>query len=48
VSDELRATSDQQFGEMEVPMKGFKELKVWRKAHSMTVAVYAVDARIPA
>jgi four helix bundle protein len=28
-------------------MKGFKELKVWRKAHEMTVAVYETTRGFP-
>jgi four helix bundle protein len=28
-------------------VKGFKELKVWRKAHEMTVAVYGVTRGFP-
>ena len=28
-------------------MKGFKELKVWRKAHELTLAVYGTTRRFP-
>jgi four helix bundle protein len=33
--------------EKEGSVKGFKELKVWRKAHEMTVAVYGVTRGFP-
>jgi four helix bundle protein len=33
--------------EKEGSVKGFKELKVWRKAHEMTVAVYGLTRGFP-
>jgi four helix bundle protein len=33
--------------EKEASVKGFKELKVWRKAHEMTVAVYGITRGFP-
>ena|SRR5579864_946165 len=33
--------------EKEGSVKGFKELKVWRKAHEMTVALYGVTRGFP-